>query len=73
MRFRAPWLAAATVAAIAAAPSDARAVGTRTFELDSVEKLSGGDLKGVSVGADGFVRAGWTLSNVPLPAGTGTA
>jgi hypothetical protein len=72
MRLRAPWLAAATVGAIAIASSDARAVGTRTFELDSLEKLSGGDLKGVSVGSDGVVRAGWTLGNVPLPAGTGT-
>jgi hypothetical protein len=51
---------------------DARAVGTRTFELDTLEKLSGGDLKGVSVESDGVVRAGWTLGNVALPAGTGT-
>jgi hypothetical protein len=42
------------------------AVGTRTFELDTLEKLSGGDLKGTSVSSDGFVRAGWTLGNVPL-------
>ncbi len=44
----------------------AEAVGTRTFELDSLEKLSGGDLKGVAVSSDGVVRAGWTLGNVPL-------
>jgi hypothetical protein len=50
----------------------ARAVGTRTFELDSLDKLSGGDLKGVTVGSDGVVRAGWTLGNVPLPEGSGT-
>jgi hypothetical protein len=72
MRPPALWLIGATLAAIAVAPSDARAVGTRTFDLDSMEKLSGGDLKGVSVGADGVVRAGWTLGNVPLPPGTGT-
>jgi hypothetical protein len=69
---------AAALAATAAlvvgvlATRDARAVGTRTFELDTLEKLSGGDLKGVSVGSDGVVRAGWTLGNVPLPAGSGT-
>jgi hypothetical protein len=51
---------------------DARAVGTRTFELDSLDKLSGGDLKGVTVGSDGVVRAGWTLGDVPLPEGSGT-
>jgi hypothetical protein len=45
----------------------ARAVGTRTFELDSIDKLSGGDLKGTSVSSDGVVRAGWTLGNVSLP------
>jgi uncharacterized repeat protein (TIGR03803 family) len=65
-------LVATSVAAIVTAPGDARAVGTRTFELDSLEKLSGGDLKGVSVGSDGFVRAGWTLGNVPLPSDAGT-
>jgi uncharacterized repeat protein (TIGR03803 family) len=62
-----PVLATASFAA-----GDARAVGTRTFELDSIEKLSGGDLKGVSVGSDGVVRAGWTLGNIPLPSGAGT-
>src|SRR6516162_7262300 len=72
MRSRALCVAVATLAAIAMAPSDARAVGTRTFELDSLEKLSGGDLKGVSVGADGVVRAGWTLGSVPLPENAGT-
>jgi hypothetical protein len=56
----------------AVAAPDARAVGTRTFELDSLEQLSGGDLAGVSVGSDGVVRAGWTLGNVPLPDDAGT-
>jgi hypothetical protein len=61
---------AALVGALAA--SDAHAVGTRTFELDSIDDLSGGDLAGVSVGSDGVVRAGWTLGNVPLPDDAGT-
>jgi hypothetical protein len=53
-------------------PARARAVGTRVFELDSLEKLSGGELQGVAVGSDGVVRAGWTLSNIDLPPDTGT-
>jgi hypothetical protein len=44
----------------------ADAVSTRTFELDTLEELSGGDLKGVSVGSDGTVRAGWTFANTTL-------
>jgi hypothetical protein len=71
MRLRALFVLTASLA-LAAATSDAGAVGTRTFELDSLEKLSGGDVKGVSVGSDGVVRAGWTLGNVPLPADAGT-
>jgi hypothetical protein len=49
----------------------ASAVGTRTFELDTIDKLSGGDLKGVSIGSDGIVRAGWTLGTVRLEGATG--
>src|SRR5580658_5583713 len=52
-------------------PVRASAVGTRVFELDSLEKLSGGELQGVSVGSDGVVRAGWTLSNLALPPDAG--
>jgi hypothetical protein len=70
MRFRALCVGATAIAAVVAA-RDARAVGTRTFELDTLERLSGGDLKGVSVGSDGVVRAGWTLGSVPLPEGSG--
>lgn len=71
MRFRAYVF---TLAALAGAITarDAGAVGTRTFELDSLEELSGGDLAGVSVGSDGVVRAGWTTSNIPLPDDAGT-
>src|ERR1700722_18299499 len=71
MRFRGLTMFLASVGLLLAA-RDARAVGTRTFELDSLEKLSGGDLKGASVGSDGIVRAGWTLGDVPLPEGAGT-
>jgi hypothetical protein len=52
---------------------DAQAVGTRTFELDSLDKLSGGDLKGASITSDGVVHAGWMLGNAPLPSGLSTA
>jgi hypothetical protein len=57
---------AAALASLGFLASSAQAVGTRTFELDSLERLSGGDLKGVAVGSDGVVRAGFTLGNVPL-------
>jgi hypothetical protein len=56
-------------AAVAFAPA-AQAVGTRVFDLDTLDKLSGGDLKGVAVSSDGKVRAGFTLGNVPLPDST---
>lgn len=49
---------------------DAGAVGTRTFVLDSLEKMSGGDIKGVSISSDGTVRAGFTLGNAPIPDAT---
>ena len=49
---------------------DAGAVGTRTFVLDSLEKMSGGDLNGVSVSSDGTVRAGFTLGSAPVPDAT---
>ncbi len=71
MRFRACLCAIAALVGTVAA-RDAAAVGTRTFELDSMEELSGGDLAGVSVGSDGVVRAGWTLGSVPLPEDAGT-
>ena len=46
--------------------SNAAAVGTRTFDLDTLEEFSGGDLKGVAVSSDGGVRAGFSVGNVPL-------
>jgi hypothetical protein len=60
------------IPALALSSTYAHAVSTRTFELDSLEKLSGGDLAGVSVGSDGVVRAGWTLGSVALPDATAT-
>jgi hypothetical protein len=60
-------LVAALVVTPIAASRDAGAVGTRTFVLDTLDKLSGGDLKGVAVSSDGAVRAGLTLGNAPLP------
>jgi hypothetical protein len=72
MRSGTPVIVAASLAVSSLVAGDAGAVGTRTFELDTLEKLSGGDLKGVSVESDGVVRAGWTLGNVALPPGTGT-
>src|SRR5688500_8856554 len=50
--------------------TDAEAVGTRTFVLDTLDKMSGGDLKGVAVSSDGAVRAGFTLGNAPIPDAT---
>ncbi|MET0593569.1 MAG: hypothetical protein ABW133_12775, partial [Polyangiaceae bacterium] len=44
----------------------AHAVGTRTFELNSLDELSGGDLKGTTVDSLGRVRAGFELGALPL-------
>ena len=55
--------------ALAAALAFARpaaAVGTRIFDLDTLDKLSGGDLQGVAVGSDGVVRAGFKLGDVRI-------
>lgn len=72
MRSRLGLFAVASLAVIVAAPK-AHAVGTRTFDLETLEQLSGGDIKGVAVGSDGVARAGWTLSNVPMPEGLSTS
>ena len=47
--------------------TSSHAVGTRTFDLDTIQKLSGGDLEGVAVSSDGVVRAGLTLGNFRCP------
>jgi outer membrane protein assembly factor BamB len=44
----------------------ARAVGTRAFDLDTLDELSGGDLKGAMVDSLGHVRAGFDLGALPL-------
>jgi hypothetical protein len=54
-------LAAAVFASI-----PAHAVGTRTFVLDSLDDLKGGDLKGTSVDSSGAVRAGLSLGALPI-------
>jgi hypothetical protein len=46
--------------------STASAVGTRTFQLEKLDDLKGGDLTGVSVDSSGTVRAGFTLGTVPI-------
>lgn len=65
-------VAAALLTAPLAVTRDASAVGTRTFVLDSLDKLSGGDLKGTAVSSDGGVRAGLTLGNAPIPDASAT-
>jgi hypothetical protein len=72
MRIRGLLITASAAGATALASGPAAAVGTRTFELDTLDKLSGGDVHGVTIGSDGVVRAGWTLGNAPLPADSGT-
>lgn len=62
--------AVATVAAAMVAPLRADAVGTRVFELDTIERLSGGELDGTSVASDGTVRAGLVLGEAPIPDAT---
>lgn len=69
---RAGALAALAVGSVFFVAKGARAVGTRTFVLDTLEKLSGGDLNGVAVGSDGTVRAGWTLGAIPVPDASAT-
>lgn len=59
-------LAALSLSTLVLASTDAAAVGTRTFVLDTLEKLSGGDLKGVAVSSDGGVRAGLSLGQTPI-------
>jgi hypothetical protein len=45
---------------------DASAVGTRTFRLDTLEELKGGELEGTSVDSLGRVRAGLVLGSLPM-------
>ncbi len=45
---------------------DALAVGTRTFDLDTQDRLSGGDQKGTAITSGGEVVAGWTTARTSL-------
>ncbi|HLK40178.1 MAG TPA: hypothetical protein VKU41_25660 [Polyangiaceae bacterium] len=72
MRVALVFVAVGSVAVASLAAGDAGAVGTRTFELDTLDKLSGGDVHGVAVGSDGVVRPGWTVGTAPLPTDAGT-
>ncbi|MEB2310788.1 MAG: hypothetical protein OZ921_12555 [Sorangiineae bacterium] len=51
------------------AATEAPAVGTRRFTLESGEDFKGGDLKGVAVDSIGRVRAGFNLGAVPVSQG----
>ncbi len=59
-------LAACFAAASTLVATNAHAVGTRTFDLDTLDDLSSGDLTGVAVDSHGSLRAGWDLGKVPL-------
>ncbi len=63
-------LSVVSVAGLVTFAGDAGAVGTRTFELDTLEKLSGGDLHGTAIGSDGSVRASFTTGSTPLNGAT---
>ncbi|MBP9113638.1 MAG: hypothetical protein KBF88_12575 [Polyangiaceae bacterium] len=63
--FRSPLFALA-LAAVMFPLGDARAVGTRVFEIDTLEEFAAGEAKGVSVGSDGAVRASWGLGSTSV-------
>jgi len=62
--------AAAATAWVASDVRDAGAVGTRTFDLDTQEKLSGGEQKGTAITSQGDVEAGWNAAKTALTKGT---
>jgi hypothetical protein len=61
---RAAGALAVTVVSLVVAP--AGAVGTRTFQLNSLDEFKGGDLTGVSIDSNGNVRAGLSLGALPI-------
>lgn len=63
-------LAALSIAAVWISSAPAGAVGTRSFQLQSLEDFKGGDLTGVSVDSSGNVRAGLNLGSTPVPDAT---
>ena len=58
--------AALAVAAVWISSTPAHAVGTRSFQLQTLDDFKGGDLTGVSVDANGNVRAGLHLGSIPV-------
>jgi len=57
-------IAPAAVACVTTLP--ALAVGTRLFQMDSLDDLSGGDLQGVAIDSRGTIRPGLDLGKVPM-------
>jgi hypothetical protein len=55
---------------IASDVHDAGAVGTRNFDLDTQDKLSGGEQKGTAITSQGDVEAGWSTTKTTLTKGT---
>jgi hypothetical protein len=62
----APALALGASLALCLFSPPASAVGTRVFQLDSLDDLKGGDLSGVAVDSNGTVRAGLRLGAIPI-------
>src|SRR5215510_2642899 len=62
----APLVASISLSLVLALAPGALAVGTRTFELNTLDELSGGDLKGTTVDSLGRVRAGFDLGSLAL-------
>lgn len=61
-----PLAPAALFAFAALTASPAHAVGTRTFQLDSLDDFKGGDFTGTSVDSNGNLRAGLALGVIPI-------
>lgn len=54
------------LAVLLSIPEPANAVGTRTFDLLTIEDLSGGELASVAVDSRGSIRAGFQLGKLPV-------
>ena len=61
-----PLAPAALFALATLASIPAHAVGTRTFQLDSLDDFKGGDFSGTSVDSNGNLRAGLSLGSIPI-------
>jgi hypothetical protein len=60
-------LAALVLAAASILAVPAGAVGTRSFQLTTLDDFKGGDLTGVSVDANGNLHAGLNLGSIAIP------